>query len=177
MYPYYQSNIRSGEMTQDEVMELIEALWLKYSEWVWTISSNTAGFFAGYHQFQNLTVGGKKLDGSDATNELSYMCLEATDAVRTNQPGLSVRINSDGPPEFMMAVTELVSKGTGFPAIHNDQAGSQMLLRAGYDAEDDRDWNNCGCVVPHFRKTGQCTSAVNVNMVTALEYAWHWNTL
>ncbi|NLV89475.1 MAG: formate C-acetyltransferase/glycerol dehydratase family glycyl radical enzyme, partial [Tissierellia bacterium] len=151
--------------------ELIEALWIKLSEWVWTISSNTANYFAGYNQFQNLTLGGRKRDGRDATNELSYMCLNATESVKTHQPGLSVRIHSDCPEEFLMAVCKLVSKGTGFPAIHNDQAGSQMLLQAGYSPEDARDWSNCGCVVPHFRKTGEWTSAVNVNFGAALEYA------
>lgn len=171
MLPYYENDINSGTMTKDEARELIQALWLKLSEWVWTISSNTAGFFAGYNQFQNLTVGGRKRDGSDATNELSYLCLEATDRVRTHQPGLSVRIHQDCPQEFLDAVTDLVSKGTGFPAIHNDQAGSQMLLQAGYEPEDARDWNNCGCVVPHFRKTGEWTSAVNVNFAAAMEYA------
>lgn len=171
MYPYYKEDIEKGKITKVEAQELIEALWLKFSEWVWTISSNTAGFFAGYNQFQNLTVGGRTRDGLDATNELSYMCLQATDNIRTHQPGLSVRIHADCPSEFLYAVSDLVSKGTGFPAIHNDQAGTQMLLQAGYEPEDARDWNNCGCVVPHFRKTGEWTSAVNVNFVAALEYA------
>jgi len=71
----------------------------------------------------------------------------------------------------MEAVTDLVSKGTGFPAIHNDSVGYQMLLNAGYEPEDAKDWNNCGCVVPHFRKTGEWTAAVNVNFGSALEFA------
>jgi len=171
MYPYYKNDIENGRITESQAQELIEALWIKLSEWVWTISSNTANYFAGYNQFQNLTVGGRKRDGRDATNELSYMCLKATESVRTHQPGLSVRIHSDCPEEFLMAVCKLVSKGTGFPAIHNDQAGSQMLLQAGYAPEDARDWSNCGCVVPHFRKTGEWTSAVNVNFGAALEFA------
>lgn len=171
MYPYYKEDIEKGKLTKEEAQELIEALWLKFSEWVWTISSNTAGFFAGYNQFQNLTVGGRTREGLDATNELSYMCLKATDNIRTHQPGLSVRIHADCPSEFLYAVSDLVSKGTGFPAIHNDQAGTQMLLQAGYEPEDARDWSNCGCVVPHFRKTGEWTSAVNVNFAAALEYS------
>ncbi|MFV0361874.1 MAG: glycyl radical protein [Suipraeoptans sp.] len=171
MYPYYKTDIESNKLNETDAMEYIEALWLKFSEWVWTISSNTAGFFAGYNQFQNLTIGGRTREGFDATNELSYMCLDATDSVRTHQPGLSVRIHSDCPSEFLDAVCKLVSKGTGFPAIHNDQAGTQMLLQAGYEPEDARDWNNCGCVVPHFRKTGEWTSAVNVNFGAALEYS------
>lgn len=171
MYPYYKSDIENKVMAKEEIQELIEALWLKLSEWVWTISSNTAEFFAGYNQFQNLTIGGKTRDGKDATNDLSYMALEATEKVKTHQPGLSVRIHQDCPRDFMDAVTHLVSKGTGFPAIHSDQAGYQMLINAGYEPEDARDWNNCGCVVPHFRKTGEWTSAVNINFTAALEYA------
>ncbi len=172
MFPYFDQDVNVKKViSKKDSRELIEALWLKLSEWVWTISANTTGYFAGYNQFQNLTVGGKKRDGTDATNELSYMCIEATDSVRTHQPGLSVRIHSDCPQEFMDAVTQLVSTGCGFPAIHNDQAGSQMLLRAGYEAEDARDWSNCGCVVPHFRKTAEMTSAVNVNFAAAMEFA------
>lgn len=171
MYPYYKADMDNGIMTKDEIQELIEALWLKLSEWVWTISANTAEFFAGYNQFQNLTVGGKTREGKDATNDLSYMCLIATEKVKTHQPGLSVRIHQDSPRSFLDAVTHLVSKGTGFPAIHNDNAGYQMLINAGYEPEDARDWSNCGCVVPHFRKTGEWTSAVNINFTAALEFA------
>ena len=171
MYPYYKADKEAGVITADEAQELIECLWLKLSEWVWTISANTADFFAGYNQFQNLTVGGRTRDGKDATNELSYMCLKATEDTLAHQPGLSVRIHPDTPDEFMAAVTHLVSKGTGFPAIHSDNAGYQMLVNAGYDPEDARDWSNCGCVVPHFRKTGEWTSAANLNFAAALEFA------
>jgi formate C-acetyltransferase len=171
MYPYYKADMDTGIMTKEQAQDLIEALWIKLSEWVWTISANTAEFFAGYNQFQNLTVGGKTREGKDATNDLSYMCLKATESVKTHQPGLSVRIHQDCPSSFLDAVTHLVSKGTGFPAIHNDTAGYQMLINAGYEPEDARDWSNCGCVVPHFRKTGEWTSAVNINFTAALEFA------
>jgi formate C-acetyltransferase len=171
MYPYYRKDIENNLIKDDMVQELIQSLWIKYSEWVWTISSNTAEFFAGYNQFQNLTVGGKKRNGKDGINPLSFMCLEATEKIRTHQPGLSVRIHQDSPSSFLNAVTDLVSKGTGFPAIHNDTVGYQMLINAGYKPEDARDWNNCGCVVPHFRKTGEWTSAANINFTAALEFA------
>ena len=171
MYPYYRQDIDAGVIKKEDAQELIDALWLKYSEWVWTISANTADYFAGYNQFQNLTVGGKTREGLNAVNELSYMALKATEEVKTHQPGLSVRIQADCPEEFMAAVTNLVSKGTVFPAIHNDSVGYQMLINAGYEPEDARDWNNCGCVVPHYRKTGEWTAAVNVNFGSALEYA------
>lgn len=171
MYPFYENDIESGIMTRGEAQELVECLWIKFSEWVWAISKNTANYFAGYNSFQNLTVGGRKRDGSCGVNELSYLCLRATADVRTHQPGLSVRIHPDTPQEFLNEVLKLVRLGTGFPAIHNDGVGSAMLLAAGLSPEDARDWSNCGCVVPHFRKVGEWTSAVNVNMAAALEYA------
>lgn len=169
--PYYEEDLAKKRITPEFAQELVEALWLKYSEWVWTISANTADYFAGYNQFQNLTVGGKKRDGSDGTNAMTYMALKATEETKTHQPGLSVRVHQDCPEEFMAAVTHLVSTGTGFPAIHNDSAGYQMLINAGYEPDDARDWNNCGCVVPHFRKTGEWTAAVNMNFGSAIEYA------
>ena len=171
MYPYYKYDIEHNLHDDDGILELIECYWLKLSEWVWTISANTADFFAGYNQFQNLTVGGTDRNGKDATNELSYLCLKATGEVKTHQPGLSVRIGHDSPHKFVEAVMELVAQGTGFPAIHSDKTGYQMLKNMGYETGDARDWNNCGCVVPHFRKTFEWTSTVNVNFSGAFEYA------
>jgi formate C-acetyltransferase len=171
MYPYYAQDSAAGKLDKSQAQELIEALWIKLSEWVWAISSNTAKFFAGYNSFQNLTVGGRTRDGRDATNELSFMCLQATENVKTHQPGLSVRIHPDSPDEFLLAVCKLIRVGTGFPAVHNDRIGSAMLVAAGLSPEDARDWSNCGCVVPHFRKVGEWTSAVSVNLAASVEYA------
>ena len=71
MYPFYEADVRAGRLDRKKAQELVECLWLKLSEWVWTISSNTANYFAGYNQFQNLTVGGRKRDGSAAP--MSYL--------------------------------------------------------------------------------------------------------
>ena len=171
MYPYYERDLQRGILTPEQAQELIECLWIKLSEWVWAISANTAKYFAGYCAFQNLTVGGRKRDGSDGTNDLSTMCLRATANVRTHQPGLSVRIHPDCPEEFLLEVCRLIRLGTGFPAVHNDRVGAAMLLTAGLSPADARDWNNCGCVVPHFRKVGEWTSAANINLASAIEFA------
>lgn len=71
----------------------------------------------------------------------------------------------------MEAVTELVSTGCGFPAIHGDRTGYQMLSNLGYEPKDAKDWNNCGCVVSHSRKTFQWTSAASISFAAALEFA------
>ena len=165
MYPYYKADEEAGKIDYDTALELVECLWLKYSEWAWTISANTADFFAGYTNFENLTVGGSTVSGGDGTNTISYMAIQAT------KPTLSCRIHPDCPPEFMEAVTDLVSTGCGFPAIHSDRTGYQMLSNLGYAPEDAKDWNNCGWVVPHSRKTFEWTSSCNISFAAALEFA------
>jgi choline trimethylamine-lyase len=171
LYPFYLADVQAGLLKPAEAQELLDCLWIKLSEWVWAVSSNTARFFAGYSAFQNLTVGGRRPDGSDGTNPLSYMCLRAAAEVRTHQPNLSVRIHADCPEDFLLATCRLARMGTGFPAIHNDRAGTAMLLAAGVSPEDARDWSNCGCVVPHSRKVGEWTAAANINLGSAVEFA------
>ena len=170
MAPFYEKDLQNGTITRDDAQELINCLWIKLSEWIWFVSKNTASYFAGYNAFQNLTIGGKKADGTDGTNDISYMCLNATKQTKTHQPGLSVRIHPDCPHEFLLSVCELVKEGTGFPAIHNDRVGMQMLTSVGLSFEDAMDWSNCGCVVPHSRKISEWTSACNINLTAALEF-------
>lgn len=171
LYPYYVEDVAKGILTPSEAQELLDCLWIKLSEWIWAVSANTARFFAGYSAFQNLTVGGRRPDGSDGTTILSYMCLRAAAEVRTHQPNLSVRIHADCPEEFLLATCRLARFGMGFPAIHNDRTGTAMLLATGLSPEDARDWSNCGCVVPHSRKIGEWTAAANINLGSALEFA------
>lgn len=171
MYPYYEADIDSGEVTRESAQELLECLWIKLSEWVWLLPANGARYYGGYNSFQNLTVGGRKKDGSDATNELSYMCLQATEDVRLPQPALSVRVHSATPERFMRAACELSRLGTGFPAFHNDTIGMQMMMYAGLPPEEARDWSLLGCVVPHHRKVGEWTDAGALNIAAAIELA------
>ena len=172
MYPYYARDLAQGRITAERAQTLINALWIKLSEWVWFVSKNTASYFAGYSAFQNLTVGGRKADGTDGTNDLTTMCLKASRTVRLHQPGLSVRLHPDAPPELMIAVCELVREGTGFPAIHNDRVGAQMLSGVGLAPDDALDWSNCGCVVPHSRKISEWTSACNINLAAGIEFVF-----
>jgi formate C-acetyltransferase len=169
--PYYEADLERGALTAEAAQELMDCLWIKLSEWVWAVSSNTARFFAGYSAFQNLTLGGRRPDGSDATNPVSYLCLRAAAHARTHQPNLSVRIHADCPEPFLLEVCRLVREGMGFPAVHNDRAGTAMLMAAGVPSDAARDWSNGGCVVPHSRKLGEWTAAANINLGSALEFA------
>ena len=173
MYPYYTNDLEQGKLTEVQAQELIECLWIKYSEQCWFLSKNAAYYFSGRENpSQNLTVGGITPDGKDATNDISYMAVQATMDVRLCQPSLAIRLHKQAPEEFLTKVCELARLGTGFPAVHNDEIGIKMLLKKGVSMEDARDWCLVGCVEPNLNgKLHQWSDVGHYNFGSAIEFA------
>ena len=88
LYPFYQQDLAAGRITQQRAQELLDCLWVKFSETCLFQDATTAEFAAGYPMFQNVCAGGIDQAGRDAVNDLSYMLLQATMDVRLYQPSL-----------------------------------------------------------------------------------------
>jgi pyruvate formate-lyase/glycerol dehydratase family glycyl radical enzyme len=148
MYPYYKGDMDEGRITRDQAQELIECVWLKMSAQTMVkreFSSQAAG---GYSTGQNLILGGQTRDGRDATNELSFMCLDATAKLDYHEPALTVRIWNGTPDDFWNKVIEVTKLGYGMPAIFNDEIIIPQLIHRGMDLEDARNYAIVGCVEP-----------------------------
>ncbi|HXX35180.1 MAG TPA: glycyl radical protein [Thermodesulfobacteriota bacterium] len=173
MFPYFQRDIDKGILTKIQAQELIECLWIKMSENIWLQSKDSAKFFAGYMPFQNLSVGGMDIHGKDATNELSYMSIDASLNTRLFQPSLAARIHKNSPDKFLDKVCELIKSGTGFPACHNDHVTIQMLLNKGVSLEDARNYAMVGCVEPNAAggKMAQWSDGGHYSFGCAVEFA------
>lgn len=148
MYPYYKKDIMSGKLTPEQAMELIECLWVKFNEINKVRDEASTKAFGGYPMFQNLIVGGQTIDGRDSTNELSYICLDATKNVRLPQPSLSIRFHQGTPQEFLIKSSEVAALGLGMPAMYNDHVIIPALAARGVSLEDARDYCIIGCVEP-----------------------------
>lgn len=173
LFPYYQKDLEAGRISEDEAQELFDCLWIKYAEPCLFQDETTAEYASGYNMFQNTCCGGINESGQDAVNELSYMMLQATMDVKLYQPSLSVRYNSGkNPDSFLRKIVDLVSLGTGFPAIHNDECGIKMMLKKGVSLEEAYDWNPCGCVETNLAgKLRGYTAIADVNLGSAVEFA------
>lgn len=172
LYPLFMQDKATGILTDDSAQELLECLWIKLGEQLWYQTEESARDYAGYCPFHNLCVGGVDTHGNDAVNQLSYMMLDATIHVRMAQPSLSVRLSRKNPQEFFLKVAECVQTGTGFPAIHNDEVGTMMVMRKGVPSEVARDWALHGCVEPDIPgMTSQWTSGGHYNLASAVEFA------
>lgn len=172
LYPYYKADLEAGRITPDEAQELLDCLWVKFSEPCLFQDEVTAKFSAGYPMFQNVCVGGVDENGMDSVNDLSYMILQATMDVRLYQPSLSVRYNMGrNPDSFLKKVVELLKLGTGFPAFHCDEIGIQMLLNKGVPLKEAYDWNPCGCVETNLSGRMRCyTSYADYNLGSVAEF-------
>jgi len=173
LWPYYKADIEAGRITPEEAQELIDCLWVKFSEPCLFQDAVTAEFAAGYPMFQNVCVGGVDETGRDAVNDLSYMMLQATMDVQLYQPSLSVRYSlAKNPNTFLRKVVELISLGTGFPAFHNDDIGIRMLMNKGVPLKEAYNWNPCGCVETNLEgRMRQYTALADINLGSMVEFA------
>ena len=170
MYPYYQKDMESGKITREFAQELMDCIWVKLNDLNKCRDAASAEGFAGYSLFQNLIVGGQNKDGEDVTNDLSFMCIEASMHVHLPQPSLSVRVWNGSPHEFLIKAAELTRTGIGLPAYYNDEVIIPALQNRGLSLEDAREYNIIGCVEPQKAgKTDGWHDAAFFNMCRPLE--------
>lgn len=149
MDEFYRKGIEDGSLTRESALEMVENFYLqiyalnKVRSWIDT------DYYRGVPMFQNLTIGGQDpVAKCDATNELSYICLEATANTRVPQPSLTVRFHHKTPLEFKMKVAEVIRLGMGLPSIFNDEVYITALLNRGYELNDAYNYCIIGCVEP-----------------------------
>ncbi|MGN0027428.1 MAG: pyruvate formate lyase family protein, partial [Clostridium sp.] len=161
---------KNGEITKEEAQELIDCIWVKLNELNKVRDSASAEGFAGYGLFQNLILGGQDEEGLDVTNDLSYMCIEASLHIMLPQPSLSVRVWNKTPHDFLVKAVILTKTGIGLPAYYNDEVIIPSLVNRGLTLSDAREYNIIGCVEPQKAgKTEGWHDAAFFNMCRPLE--------
>ncbi|MCK7490280.1 MAG: hypothetical protein MZU79_08905 [Anaerotruncus sp.] len=177
MAPLYEADIAKRNLDRARALELLDCLWIKFNE-IMKLWDKTASIgFGGYPLFQNLIVGGQAVDGGDVTNDLSYLCLEATRRTRLPQPSLSVRVHHGTPPEFLRASGDLAREGLGLPAFFNDDAIVPVLQNMGVPLEEARGYAEVGCVEPQVPgRTNGYYPAGFLNLGKVLTLALHNGT-
>ena len=170
MYPYYKKDIDEGKITKEFAQELIDCVFVKLNDLSKCRDDASAQGFAGYSMFQNMIAGGQNSDGMDATNDLSYMCINASMHTMLPQPSLSVRVWNGSPDEFLIHAATLTRTGIGLPAYYNDEVIIPALVSRGLTLADARDYNIIGCVEPQKSgKTDGWHDAAFFNMCRPLE--------
>jgi formate C-acetyltransferase len=111
---------------------------------IYTTAGNMS-YTDGYAHWEATTIGGQKEDGSDATNELSYLMLQSKREFPLNYPDLAARIHARTPDSFLHAVCETIKEGTGFPKLFFDEEIIPLFLAKGAQVDEANDYCIAGC--------------------------------
>ena len=130
LYPFYHKDIASGEITRESAKVLLTDMWYKMEQ--------TGAW--------GLVLGGQTKDGSDAGNDLTYLCLEITRELKLINPAISLRTFHGTPKELWKVAMDCIATGGGMPALLNDDAITNAMVKAGISVEDARDYAVGGCI-------------------------------
>jgi len=132
LYPFYCRDKAAGKLTADAALEILEHLFAKIT---------------ADDDVQNIAVGGvKPEDGTDASNELSLLILEACKNVGRPGGNVTARIHKGSPHIFVEKCVDVIRTGIGYPAVVNDEVMIPALVDIGTPLEDARDYCFVGCI-------------------------------
>jgi formate C-acetyltransferase len=85
-------------------------------------------------------------EGVDATNEMTYIIMDAKDEVGFNQPALAVRLHPQTPQSLYQKIISSLLKQPGVYSFFNDNMMIPFLMNLGLPLEDARDYGTDGCM-------------------------------
>ena len=147
LYPFYEADIKSGAITKEFALELLEVEYVKMNNPTklkdrGSMAVRNGRGFGG----ESLTIGGMDAQGNDATNDLTMLMLEASAHTRMMNPWVCVRMHDKTPYELKVKTIECVRAGYGHPKIFNDAPAIKGMMRKGMPIEEARDYCVVGCV-------------------------------
>ena len=174
LYPYYKKDKEEGRITYEEAKELVALFVLKMDELVLTTDGDSS-FVSAYKAVQTsssdqaLTFGGVDKEGKDATNDVTYMFLDAC-KLQSYSIDMGARIHEDSPSEYLNRIADLYISGCPLPQLFSDE-NYIKAIRKHYPTslEQARNYSIVGCVEPtasdsHFGNT----DCANVNLAFPL---------
>lgn len=150
LWPYYENDLRTNKLTRARALELIECLFLKIQEvglpleWPVTFTGK-----AGGEIFYTLNICGSAEDGSDASNELSLLIMQAVGNLHINQPPIAIRYHKAISPAVIDRSIDLLREGMGHPSYFNEDLLEKWALLRGFSPQDAKKTVVGGCVTSH----------------------------
>ena len=177
MYPYYRKDIDDGRITDGQVLELLEILRCKVMKLNRVSGKANRAKNAGMAKWYNWTIGGQKADGSDATNELTYLLLEAAKDTHLPHHTVTLRVHQGTPIDLMVKAMECVRSGLGMPAFLGDESYISFFSgQSGHNrvpVEVARDYCATGCVDGNIQAETRTQVACFFIIPHAMDIAMH----
>ncbi len=145
-YPPLKKELEAGTITLDQAQEIVDCFWLKASMMFNSRTRYTARVTGAYSTFQHMTIGGVDKSGNDATNPVTFLCLETPARLLLHDPPVSLRFNKNTTQELFECAFEASKLAGGIPCFQNEDLILDALIeRKLYSVEDARDFALVGC--------------------------------
>ena len=170
-YPIYREEKAAGNITYEQAQELVEHLLLKFNEEGALIPPSHPS--AGPLITRVVTLGGVTAQGTDATNEMTYVFMDAKNDMGFNQPALAVRLHPQTPLGLYKKIISSLQKQSGVYSFFNDNMMIPFLTNLGLPLEDARQYGTDGCMRWIIPGKAMCQRALGGTFVLpkCLEYA------
>ncbi len=177
MYPYYRRDIDEGRITDEQVLELLEIMRCKVMKLNRVSGKANRAKNAGMAKWYNWTIGGQKADGSDATNALTYLLLEAARDTHLPHHTVTLRVHKGTPLDLMVKAMECVRSGLGMPAFLGDESYINFFSGQSENnrvpVEVARDYCATGCVDGNIQAETRTQVACFFIIPHAMDIAMH----
>jgi pyruvate formate-lyase/glycerol dehydratase family glycyl radical enzyme len=146
MYPFYKKDKEMGLITDEQALELLQCFRVKCTDLMsMNVVTSVVGK-TGNLVWLNAVVGGQTPDGKDATNELTYLILEAARTCPTPHHTITVRVHEGTPEALMLKAIDVLKAGVAMPAFVGDKSYVKYLTSQGVHLEGARDFVILGCL-------------------------------
>ena len=182
LYPYYKADLEAGRITYDEAKELLCLFILKMDEVILVNDGDgilgVSKLFETLSVDQALTFGGMGRDGEDATNDLTYMLVDACE-LQPLAVNMCARIHEGSPKRYLDRLAEIYINGCPMPELFADNVYIDTLMsHYGTSLENARDYAIIGCVEPiasddHYGNTDSANMSLAMPFLQALKGQEH----
>ena len=124
--PFYQRDKAAGLIGPEEATFMLENLFIKLNEIGYYYGEKVA-MQNSADLGQSISLGGFTEDGEDATAEMDYLILDASNYLHLPQPPLSCIYTEKMSGKFLEKVLDVIGTGIGMPQFVN---GDVMMKRA-----------------------------------------------
>lgn len=131
---FYEADLAAGRLSRQQALELIETLYFFIND------------YCGRGLAYAVMIGGRTPEGNDATNELSFLCLEALRRTRLVYPSVGLCQHADTPDSLKRLAVELICDGFSNVAVFNDELIRGSLVARGVPPAEAVEYINSTCV-------------------------------
>jgi formate C-acetyltransferase len=172
--PFYERGLAEGSLTVEEARELLEALFIKFNNHPAPPKVGVTAAESGtYTDFANINLGGMLEDGSDGSNDVTWLLLDVIEELHLLQPSTNLQLASVTPDRVLARTLEVVRRGYGFPSLFNADMVVEEQLRVGKTVKDARAGGCSGCVETSAFGKESCVLTGYFNLPKVLELALH----